>query len=105
MALSDYKKKEIGAELGRMLTRLREIADELECADINISTNSIYVQYSKGLYANIWEYDVLYGDQSFENLLTKQPTISPGLLIDELEEASKKWGFEFPLSNGEVMKE
>lgn len=100
--LTEYKKKEIGEELGRMARRLQEITNELGLFYIDVSQYGVYLYYEKGIGATCYLLDEEYGDDEFENILVKQPTVANDVLIDELEEASKKWGFEFPLNNGEV---
>ena len=96
--MTDYKKKELGAELGRMNARLREIAKELDVKRITVNQHCVQVDYTKEISASVWNLD----GEDFENLFIKQPDFSETVLTDELEEACEKWGFEFPIRDGRL---
>ena len=49
--LTEYKKKEIGAELGRMARRIQEITNELGLFYIDVSQYGVYLYYEKGISA------------------------------------------------------
>ena len=85
--------KIVSQELHQMQLRLIELKEMLGVRALEVNTRVCYVDYQD----HVWQ---MCGEDE-DNLLLKQP-ICHNALIDELEEAHKKWGFEFPLNNGEV---